>query len=134
MSTNESVRLDRWLWAARFFRTRSQAKDAIEGGKVRVDGARAKPSRDIVLGMRLTIPRGYDAMEVIVIAVSDRRGQGRDAALLYRETNESLQRRDRAVEERRLTRSAYIAPPGRPNKRDRRAIGRLKLQNEGESF
>jgi ribosome-associated heat shock protein Hsp15 len=128
---DDHARLDRWLWAARFFKTRSQAKQAIDGGKVHVDGARAKPSREVVLGMRITVPRGADDMDLIVTGISDRRGGATDAATLYRETEESVERRGRAAEVRRLTRGSYIAPPGRPSKRDRRALERLK-QHEGD--
>ena len=120
------VRLDRWLWAARFFKSRSQAKDAIEAGHVRVEGQRAKPSREVANGARITAPRGHDVVDVVVTGLAERRGSASDAARLYAETNESIARRESAATARRLTGSAYIAPAARPSKRDRRALARLK--------
>lgn len=119
-----SVRLDKWLWAARFFKTRTLAHVAIEGGKVSVDGERAKPSRMVVRGLELEInsPRGL--MMVIVENVSERRGSGADAAALYRETDESKTRRLELAELHRL--SATTAPKIRPNTQDRRAIRKIK--------
>lgn len=127
----ERVRLDRWLWAARFFKTRSQAKAAIEGGKVHIEGARAKPAKEISVGAHLSISRGTDAIEVIVQALSERRGSAPDAAHLYVETAESATRRAQSSEQRRITGAAYLAPRERPSKRDRRALTRLK-QFEGD--
>jgi ribosome-associated heat shock protein Hsp15 len=120
------ARLDQWLWAARFYKTRSQAKAAIEGGKVHVDGARAKPSREVTVGMRIEVSRDREQIEVTVHALGVRRGDAARAAALYVETAESAERRAAAAESRRLTRASYIAPPGRPDKRDRRALERLK--------
>jgi ribosome-associated heat shock protein Hsp15 len=120
------VRLDRWLWAARFFKSRSQAKDAIDGGRVRVDGDRAKPSREVAVGARLSVPRGLDVADIVVIALAERRGSAADAALLYAETDASLARREANAASRRLTGAAFIAPAARPSKRDRRALTRLK--------
>ena len=132
MSDTDHARLDRWLWAARFYKTRSQAKHAIDGGKVHVDGARAKPSREVTLGMRITVPRGTDELDVIVTGLAERRGAATEAAALYRETDESVTRRTATAETRRLTRASFIAPSGRPSKRDRRALERLKQQEDSE--
>ena len=126
MSEGEHVRLDRWLWAARFFKSRSQAKDAVDAGHVRVDDARAKPSRGIAIGARISLPRGYDDVDVVVTGLSERRGGASDAARLYTETTQSIARREAAATSRRLTGAAYIAPAAKPNKRDRRALARLK--------
>jgi len=120
------VRLDRWLWAARFFKSRSQAKEAIDAGHVRVDGQRAKPSREIGNGARLTVPRGFDVVDVVVTGLAERRGSASDAARLFVETQDSIARRESAATSRRLSGAAYIAPAGRPSKRDRRALARLK--------
>lgn len=120
------VRLDQWLWAARFFKTRSQAKTAIEGGKVHVEGTRAKPAKEISVGARLSISRSVDVTEVVVLALSDRRGPAPEAARLYAETSESAARRSASAEHRAMIRAAGLAPPERPSKRDRRALTRLK--------
>ncbi len=128
----EGSRLDRWLWAARFFRTRAQAKQAIEGGKVHVDGARAKPSRLVRVGDELGIVRGEERMDVVVCGLSERRGGAPEARLLYDESPASIERRALARESQRLTRNSFIAPPSRPNKRDRRALSRLKSESADE--
>jgi ribosome-associated heat shock protein Hsp15 len=129
VSEPERARLDRWLWAARFFKTRSQAKQAIDGGKVEVEGARSKPAREIAIGTRLRVPRGPDRIDLVVTGLSERRGSAEEARLLYRETDVSVARRQRAAESRRLLRASFVAPPTRPERRDRRALGRLKQQS-----
>ena len=88
------VRLDRWLWAARFYKTRSLAKAAIEGGKVRCDGQRVKASKEISVGLTLTVRRGMDEQVVIVSGLSEQRRGAREAAQLYTETEASLALRD----------------------------------------
>ncbi|HLS97136.1 MAG: S4 domain-containing protein [Porticoccaceae bacterium] len=118
----DKVRLDKWLWAARFFKTRTLAKDAIAGGKVKVNGQRAKPSRDIGVGMRLDIQVGWDTREVDVLALSDQRRGAPEAALLYRETDASLQARESRAEARRLVKEHETHPGQRPTKRQRRMI------------
>ncbi len=128
MSDAGTTRLDRWLWAARFYRTRAQAKQAIEGGKVRVAGARAKPSRILRIGDELTITRGDDQMDIGVVGLSEHRGGAPQAQLLYAESAASQARRAQEKEQRRLSKHAFIAPSGRPDKRDRRALSRLKSQ------
>jgi ribosome-associated heat shock protein Hsp15 len=122
------VRLDRWLWAARFFKTRSLAKQAIEGGKVRCQGQRAKPSKEIGLGAELSIQRGDVEQVVIVTGLSERRGGAPEAARLYEETPASVERREAEQADRRLTRRGAMPPPARPSKRDRRQLQKLKHQ------
>ncbi len=130
------VRLDRWLWAARFFRTRAQAKAAIEGGKVDVhlapdeDAATAKPkvSREVGIGDWLTIRRGWTAETIIVEGLSEERGNATRARLLYRETARSIERREAEVARRRMERAGLTVPASRPSKRDRREIRKLKGQ------
>jgi ribosome-associated heat shock protein Hsp15 len=124
-----SVRLDRWLWAARFFKTRSLAKQAIEGGKVRCQGQRAKPSKEIGIGTELDIQRGESEQRVIVTGLSERRGGAQEAAGLYRETPDSLEKREQAQAQRSLLRRGAMPPPVRPSKRDRRQLKQLKQQN-----
>jgi ribosome-associated heat shock protein Hsp15 len=97
----DPIRLDKWLWAARFFKTRSQAQEAIDSGKVQVDGARAKPSRSVAAGQRIAIRKGEERWEVEVLAVSGRRGPAPEARQLYQETAASLADRERAAAERK---------------------------------
>jgi ribosome-associated heat shock protein Hsp15 len=117
------MRLDRWLWVARIFKTRALALEAIKGGRVHIDGQRAKPSKEVRAGDRLEVTRDRGLRtELIVRGVAERRGPAKEAALLYEETPESVEARERHVAELKLT-----APPGgrggaRPTKRDRRRM------------
>ncbi len=122
----EKVRLDRWLWAARFFKTRAQAKQAVEGGKVHYNGNRTKPAKDVTPGAELTITRGFDQLTVIVEALASRRGSATDAHALYQETPASIRIREREAERRRAARAAVELPMQRPDKRDRRELARRK--------
>ena len=124
-----SVRLDKWLWAARFFKTRGLAKKAIEGGKVHYNGARAKTSKNVELGAVIRVPQGWDMLEVEVLGLSDQRRGAPEARLLYRETEESIARREREAEARRLTNQAMQHPLKRPDKKQRRDIRRFKDQS-----
>ncbi|TVR60933.1 MAG: hypothetical protein EA420_13120 [Candidatus Competibacteraceae bacterium] len=121
------VRLDRWLWAARFFKTRALAAEAVAGGKVQVGGQRGKPSRAVRPGEILRIQRGVDEYIVAVRALSVRRGPAREAILLYEETAESRQRREALGEQRRL--QPPVESAGRPTKQDRRRIVRFTDRN-----
>lgn len=125
---NTSVRIDKWLWAARFFKTRSLAKAAIEGGRVHCNGVRCKSSRDLSVGMTLQIRQGYDELTVIVKALSDQRRGAPEAALLYEETPESKSAREAAAAQRRAERAGMETHSGRPTKQDRRHIHRLKRE------
>jgi len=126
----ERFRIDRWLCAARFFKTRSLAADAIECGKVRINQVRVKPAKAIVQGDMLSINIGQKLYEVEVLALSNKRGPAAEAQKLYRETDESRQRREAiAAELREQPRPFYFR--GRPTKRDRREIERLK---KGKSY
>jgi len=126
------VRLDRWLWAARFFKTRAGAKKALESGKVSWAGQRPKPSREVVLGAELTIRRGDVEQTVVVTGLEERRGSASDAARLYTETPSSVARREAAATLRRLQRSGLQAPPGRPDRRQRRALQELKYATSAD--
>ena len=123
---NDSVRLDKWLWAARFFKTRSMAHEASEGGKVYVDNIRAKPSRAVSVGdtMIINTPRGR--FQIVVEQVSSQRGSGAIASKMYRETDEGKKQREEVAEMHRLARNA--APEERPNSQDRRLLRRIKEQ------
>jgi ribosome-associated heat shock protein Hsp15 len=122
----DRVRLDKWLWAARFFRTRAKARAAIEGGKVECEGQRAKPAREIAPGAMLKIRQGFDEMLVRVIAVSEVRRGAPEARALYEETAESLEAREEEAARRRARRDAVEFPSGRPERRDRRELERIK--------
>jgi ribosome-associated heat shock protein Hsp15 len=124
------VRLDKWLWAARFFKTRTLAAEAVTGGKVHVGGQRAKPSHAVRIDEILRIQRGPDEYIVAVRALSGRRGPASEAILLYEETAESRQRREQLSEQRRLQHLAFPQSAGRPTKQDRRRIVRFTRQDE----
>ncbi len=124
MTETRSVRADIWLWAARFFKTRSQCRQAIDGGKVEHNEAACKPSKPIKPGDRLCVTRGEERYEVEVLGVSEKRGPASVAQTLYRETAASIATREAAREQRRLTGS--IGPDKRPDKQDRRALRKLK--------
>ncbi len=120
-----SVRLDLWLWAARFFRTRTLAKQAIEIGKVDVGGQRAKPSRSVRIGDALVVTRGDQRFEVEVAALADVRGPASVAQGLYRESDASRQAREQASALRAAERAGFRAPDSKPDKRARRLIRAL---------
>lgn len=121
----EGVRLDLWLWAARFYKTRSLARQAVEGGKVEVDGQRAKPARVIRGGEALRVVRAEETFEVAVRALSDRRGPAGIAHALYAESAASRARREAERANRVAERAGYRAPEHKPDKRARRLIRAL---------
>ncbi len=123
------LRIDKWLWAARFFKTRSLAKAAIEGGKVQIDGQRVKVSKEIAVGDRLLIRQGWDEREIDVLALSDQRRGAPQAQQLYRETSASLARRARAAEARKAA-GTMARPDHRPDKHERRQLSRLRRHLE----
>ncbi len=120
------VRLDKWLWAARFFKTRSLAKHAIEGGKVHCSGVRAKASKEIEINTELTIVQGWDQKTVIVQALSGQRRGAPEAALLYRETEESEEKRRVTTEQRKIFYGQNPVPASKPNKKERRQLQHIK--------
>ncbi len=120
------VRIDKWLWAARFFKTRSLAKQAIDGGKVEVNGNRTKASKEIEVGMTLRIRQGWDEKEVTVTALSEQRRGAPEAALLYQETETSITERAHKADQRKAMGAAYNAPIARPSTKQRRQIHRFK--------
>lgn len=119
-------RLDKWLWAARFFKTRNSATAAVAGGKVQVDDERVKPSRRVRPGCRVQIRRGPMLWEVVIVALSRQRRPAKEAALLYRETEDSIERRQAEAARRKQEANRRIRGIGRPTKRDRRELERLK--------
>jgi len=123
---SEQVRVDKWLWAARFFKTRGEATEAVVGGHVRVNGVRAKPAKEICASDTLEIRRGEVRWTVVVSAVADRRGPASTARTLYEETPESVADRERSAAERRLARPPWADLGARPTKQARRRLDALR--------
>ncbi len=120
------ARLDKWLWAARFFKTRSQATTAVNGGKVHVNGARAKAGHGIKVGDRLTVTKRELHFEIDVRALSERRGSATQAQALYEETPDSITAREQAAMRRRQAQNSVPQPDHKPDKRERRQLRRFK--------
>ena len=119
------IRIDKWLWAARFFKTRSLATDAVNGGKIKLNGAQTKPARDLKVGDRLDIYNGDTRWTVIVAALSEKRGPAVEARQLYEETAESSAAREAEQARRKFEHEPAADLHGRPTKRDRRQMGRF---------
>ncbi|MDX1430886.1 MAG: S4 domain-containing protein [Gammaproteobacteria bacterium] len=126
----DDQRLDKWLWVARFFKTRSLAAAAVAGGKVQVAGQRVKPARRVRAGDCLQIRRGPMQWDVVVLGVASQRRPAREAALLFEESAESRERREREAERRKLEAGARRIRLGRPSKRERREVSRLKGRDQ----
>lgn len=124
----DRLRVDKWLWAARFFKTRSIAKTAIEGGKVHLDGQRVKVSREICIGEILVIKQGWDEKEVVVLGLSAQRGPAPIARELYEETSASVEKREREAQARKAAGGAVARPTQKPGKHQRKALERLRKQ------
>ena len=124
----DRIRVDKWLWAARFFKTRSIAKTAIEGGKVHLDGQRVKVSREISVGETLVIKQGWDEKEVVVLGLSAQRGPAPVARELYEETAASIERREREAQARKAAGGAVARATQKPGKHQRKALERLRKQ------
>ena len=127
------VRLDKWLWAARFFKTRSLAKQAIDGGKIHCDGQRVKPSKEISVGITLTIRQDLDEKIILVLALSEQRRGAPEAALLYSETEASVAEREKRGAERKAGLASFIVSDHRPNKKERRQIHQFQRINSSAS-
>lgn len=125
------VRLDKWLWAARFFKTRRLAKQAIEGGKVHCDGQRVKVAKMVSVGDQLSVRQGLDEKQVLVLALSEQRRGAMDAGLLYQETEASQMQRAERAAERKAGMAGYIASDHPPNKKERRQIHRFRRIQSG---
>lgn len=120
------VRLDKWLWAARFFKTRKDSVEAINGGKVHLNGARVKPSRNVQLNDCLEITRNNEKYVVIVEGLNDKRRPAKEAQLLYNEDEKSIQARENEREIRRINNASVAMPETKPNKKQRRQMDRFK--------
>jgi ribosome-associated heat shock protein Hsp15 len=121
-----SVRLDKWLWAARFFKTRSVAREAVSGGKVHLNGNRAKPGRAINAGDELRIQRGEEEYVITIVELSVRRGPATVALTIYDESDENRTNREKLAEDRKLEHQQYAHRERRPDKRQRRRIVSFK--------
>lgn len=121
----ERLRIDKWLWAARFFKTRALAQKAVSGGKVHVNGGRIKAAHEVAPGDRITVTKGTTHFEIVVEGVSDKRGPAKVAEQLYSETEAGRERRLKEAEIRRMERLAHPMPERRPDKKDRRRLRRM---------
>lgn len=119
--SEEKVRLDKWLWAARFYKTRAIAKQMIDGGKVHYNGQRTKCSRHVEVGAVLEVRQGFDEKEVVIVALTDKRRGAPEAQKLYRETESSLKKREEHAAQRKAA-GCSLNPRHRPNKKQRRQI------------
>ncbi len=126
-SPSQKTRLDKWLWAARFFKTRSLAKDAIEGGKVHCGGQRVKVAKEISIGDELSIRQGFDSRDVLVTALSEQRRGAAEAALLYEETEASQAAREKRAAERKAGSLSFTPSDHKPSKKERRQLNKFKL-------
>ncbi len=122
---SQAIRLDKWLWAARFYKTRSLCKDAIDGGKVSYNGAKGKASRSVEVGATVTLKLGYDEKTIIIKAISVQRRGAPEAQLLYEETAESIEKREKKALQHK-TLGGRIMGDHKPNKKERRDIKQLK--------
>ena len=125
---SKPVRIDKWLWAARFFKTRNIAKQAIDGGKVHLAGKRVKSSKEVQIGMVLTIRQGWDEKQVEILALSEQRKGAPEAAKLYQETTESIEKRRLHAEQRKSLGAMDMHPSGRPTTKQRRQIQQIKRE------
>ncbi len=131
----ERQRIDKWLWAARFYKTRTLASAEIEKGRVQINGAVVKPAREIKAGDSVLLRNGPVSRTVTVLTLSDKRGPAAAAALLYQETEESIRQRQQAAEQRRLApEPALSLSQGRPTKRDRRSTDQLRQHDWDERW
>ena len=126
----EAVRLDKWLWAARFYKTRAMAREMIEGGKVHYNGQRSKPSKVVELHATLTLRQGNDERTVMINGITEQRRPAAEAVLLYEETAESIEKREKMAVARKLNALTMPHPDRRPDKKERRDLMRFK---HGES-
>ena len=129
-TTESNVRLDKWLWAARFYKTRSIAKDMIEGGKVHYNNYRTKPGRIVETGAHIELWQGFNKIEVVVLGISDQRQSASIARTLYEETPESIIRREKQAEEHRLQVLFAPHPENKPDKKQRRELLSLKHNSD----
>lgn len=125
-NVQQEIRLDKWLWAARLYKTRSLARDMIEGGKVHYNGQRSKPSKIIEIGAVLKLRQGSDEKTIKILALSEQRKSAVDAQKLYQETNESIAKREKIALDRKLGSLTMPHPDRKPDKKERRSLIKFK--------
>ncbi|WAJ69855.1 ribosome-associated heat shock protein Hsp15 [Catenovulum adriaticum] len=125
-ANNSAIRLDKWLWAARFYKTRALARSMVESGKVKYNQQRCKPSRTVEIGVLLTITQGHDEKQIEVLDLSDQRRAAPDAQLLYQETQESIDKRTQVAQMRKIQHSLNPHPQTKPDKKQRRQLIQVK--------
>ena len=124
----ESLRLDKWLWAARFYKTRNLATEAISGGKVHLNGQRTKPGKEVKIGNHISISKGSSQWEVTVVGIISQRRPAKEAALLYQETAESMEKREAESIIRQQRKESQVRSAKRPTKKQRRQIHKFKRE------
>ncbi len=124
------VRLDKWLWAARFYKTRSIAREMIDGGKVHYNGQRSKPSKLVELGATIVLRQGNDSRTVIIMSIGDQRRGAAEAQLMYQETDESITKREALAHARKMNALTMPHPDRRPDKKERRDLIKFKITGE----
>lgn len=122
----QAVRLDKWLWAARFYKTRALAREMIEGGKVHYNGQRSKPGKVVELHAVLTLRQGNDDRTVLIVGISEQRRPANEAATLYEETQESIEKREKVALARKMNALTMPHPDRRPDKKERRDLMKFK--------
>lgn len=131
----DSVRLDKWLWAARFYKTRSLAREMVDGGKVHYNGQRTKPSKIVEIGAMLTLRQGSDQKTIQILTISEQRRPAAEAQLLYQETQESIAKREMVAQARKLNALTMPHPDRRPDKKERRNLIRFKNERQqGDNY
>lgn len=126
----DQVRLDKWLWAARFYKTRSLAREMVEGGKVHYNGQRTKPSKIVEVGAILALRQGSDLKTIQVLAISEQRRSATEAQQLYQETEESIVKREQIAQARKLNVLTMPHPDRRPDKKERRNLIKFKYERQ----
>ncbi|QPG27439.1 ribosome-associated heat shock protein Hsp15 [Pantoea sp. SM3640] len=128
--SSEEVRLDKWLWAARFYKTRAMAREMIEGGKVHYNGQRSKPGKVVELNAELTLRQGNDERTVVVAGITAQRRPASEAQLLYHETDASIEKREKMAQARKMNALTMPHPDRRPDKKERRDLMKFKLSGD----
>ena len=126
----DQIRLDKWLWAARFYKTRSLAREMVEGGKVHYNGQRTKPSKLVEVGAILTLRQGSDQKTIKILAINGQRRSAQEAQLLYQETQESINKREKIAEARKLNALTMPHPDRKPDKKERRNLIKFKYDRQ----
>ncbi|MBA0176776.1 ribosome-associated heat shock protein Hsp15 [Pectobacterium carotovorum] len=128
--TDDAVRLDKWLWAARFYKTRAMAREMIDGGKVHYNGQRGKPSKQVELNAEIKLRQGNDERTVVILAVSGQRRSATEAQALYQETAASIEKREKLAQARKLNALTMPHPDRRPDKKERRDLIKFKYSDQ----